>query len=118
VWWPIVIYAGWVAVAVLANLSAFLAKEGWVRGDSAAWAIAMISVATLYNLAVIRRRNLREHALVAIWAFAAIAVKQRSGSTPVFVAALVGAALLFVAVSAHAYQNRATLPGVGKPGRS
>lgn len=118
VWWPIVIYAGWVAVAVLANVSAFFAKEGWVPGDSAAWAIAMISLATLYNLAMVRWRNLREHAVVAIWAFAAIAVKQASGSQPVFIAALVAAALLFVVVSAHAYRNRATLPVVGKPGRS
>ncbi len=118
VWWPIVIYAGWVAVAVLVNLSAFLAKEGWVPGDSAAWAIAMISVAALYNLVLVQRRNLREHALVAVWAFVAIAVRQRSGSTPVFVAALVAIAVLLVAVAVHAYRNRATLPLVGTPSRS
>lgn len=118
VWWPLVVYAGWVAVAVLANLSAFLAKEGWVPGDSAAWAIVMIGIATVYNLAMIRWRNLREHAVVAIWAFVAIAVKQRSGSSAVFVAALVASAILFVAVSVHAYRNRATLPWVGSPGRS
>jgi hypothetical protein len=118
VWWPLVIYAGWVAVAVLANLSAFLAKEGRVPGDSAAWAIAMIAVATLYNLAMVRWRNLREHALVAVWAFVAIAVKQAEGSRPVFVAALVAAGLLVVVVAVHAFRSRATLPLVGKPGRS
>lgn len=118
VWWPLVIYAGWVAVAVLANLSAFLAREGWVPGASASWAIAMIGLATLYNLAMIRWRNLREHALVAVWAFVAIAVKQRSGSDAVFVVALVASAILVIAVSVHAYRNRATLPLVGRPGRS
>lgn len=119
VWWPIGIYAGWVAVAVLANVSAFLAKEGWVPGDSAAWAIAMIVVATIYDLAMVRWRNLRAHALVAVWAFVAIAVKHADGSTesagsaavgsrPVLVTALVASALLVVGVSVHALRSRAT----------
>jgi hypothetical protein len=99
---------------VLANLSAFLAKEGWVSGDSAAWAIAMIVVATLYNLTMVRWRNLREHALVAVWAFVAIAVKQRGGSHPVFVTALVAAALLVVVVAVHAVRSRATRAVVGE----
>ena len=69
-------------------------------------------------MVLVQRRNLREHALVAVWAFVAIAVRQRSGSTPVFVAALVAIAVLLVAVAVHAYQNRATLPLVGTPSRS
>ncbi|MEM9071831.1 MAG: tryptophan-rich sensory protein, partial [Myxococcota bacterium] len=36
-WLPLGVYAGWVAVAVIANLSAWLAKEGWVPGNSSAW---------------------------------------------------------------------------------
>jgi len=36
----------------------------------------------------------------------------------VFVAALVAAGVLVVVVSVHAFRNRATLPVVGKPGRS
>lgn len=118
VWWPIAIYAGWVTVAVLANLSAFLAKHDVVSGDSAAWAIAMIVVATSYNLAIIAWRNLREHALVAIWAAVAIAVRQWQGAAPgaapgeapVKWAAVSAAAVLLVAVSAHAFRNRRTLP--------
>jgi hypothetical protein len=107
VWWPIAVYAGWVAVAVLANLSAYLAKQGVVPGDSEFWAIAMISLATVYNLAMVQLCNLREHALVAVWAFVAIAVRQ-GGTSTVTGAALAGAAMLCVAVSAHAYRNRAT----------
>jgi len=117
VWWPIGVYAGWVAVAVLANLSAFLAKEGWVPGDSAAWAIAMIAVATTYDLAMVWWRNLRAHAWVAVWAFVAIAVKQREGSQLVFVGAVVAAVLLVVVVSVHAVRGRAR-PVVGNQGRS
>jgi len=114
VWWPIVIYAGWVTVAVLANLSAWLAKHDVVSGDSAPWAIAMIAIATVYNLVMIARRNLREHALVAVWALVAIAVEQWGHVASVQWAAVVGAALLAVAVVVHAARNRQTLPLVGR----
>lgn len=114
VWWPIVIYAGWVTVAVLANLSAFLAKHGWVPGDAAWWAIAMIALATAYNLFVLARRNLREHAAVAIWAFVAIAVEQWGRAPSVQWTAVGAAAVLALAAGAHAFANRATLPLVGR----
>jgi hypothetical protein len=114
VWWPIVIYAGWVTVAVLANLSAFLAKHGVVPGDSAPWGIAMIALATVYNLALITRRNLREHALIAIWAFVAIAVEQWGRAPAVQWAAVAGVTVLALAAGAHAYRNRRTLPLVGR----
>lgn len=114
VWWPIVIYAGWVTVAVLANLSAWLAKHDVVSGDSAPWAIAMIAIATVYNLAMVARWNLREHALVAVWAFAAIAVEQWGRVASVQWTAVAGATILAVAVSAHAIHNRRTLPLVGR----
>ena len=110
VWWPIVTYAGWVTVAVLANLSAFLAKHGWVPGDSQGWALAMIALAAAVNLALVYRRNLREHALVAIWAFVAIAVRQWGSVAPVQWAAVAAAALLGLVVFAHAYSRRRTLP--------
>ncbi len=106
VWWPTALYAGWVSVALLANLSAYLSKEGWVPGDSVAWAIGMISVATLYNLAMVWRRHVRTHALVAVWAFAAIAVRQWDAATTVAFAAVGAAVLLLAAVSAHAYRKR------------
>ncbi|MEM9691628.1 MAG: tryptophan-rich sensory protein [Myxococcota bacterium] len=110
VWWPIVVYAGWVTVAVLANLSAFLAKHGWVSGDSVPWALAMIALATGINLALVWRRNLREHAVVAIWALVAIAVRNEQGASAVRGAALGAASLLAVVVVAHALKNRQTLP--------
>lgn len=115
-WWPLVLYAGWVAVAVLANLSAWLAKEGIVSGESEPFAIALIVVGLGYNVYVVLRRNMREHALVAIWAFVAIALRQWTSATGVALAATTAAGLLFVLVSAHAFKNRRTLPFVGRPG--
>jgi hypothetical protein len=110
VWWPLAIYTGWVTVAVLANLSAFLAKHGVVPGDSEAWAVAMIAVATAYNVALVALRNLREHALVAIWAAIAIAVRQWGNVASVQWTAVAAAAILGAVVTAHAFYNRRTLP--------
>lgn len=93
---PIAIYAGWVTVAVLANLSAYLAKEGVVPNDSAAWAIGMIVIATLANVAVLWRRPLREHALVGVWALVAIAVARWGSAPAVQWSAVGGAGLLAV----------------------
>ncbi|MDP2274345.1 MAG: hypothetical protein Q8N23_04605 [Archangium sp.] len=112
VWWPIVVYAGWITVAVLANLASYLAKEGVVPGTSAPWAIGMIALATLVNLGLIWKRNLREHAGVAVWAFIAIAVKQWGEVPSVQWTAVGCAALLSGVISAHAFRNRATLPFV------
>ncbi len=117
-WWPIVIYAGWVTVAVLANLSAYLAKEDLVSGTSVTWAVAMIAFATVVNLLLLWRRNLREHALVAVWAFVAIAVRQWGAQPVVAWTAVVMAGALGALVAAHAYRNRETLAFVGNPGES
>ncbi|MEM9192285.1 MAG: tryptophan-rich sensory protein [Myxococcota bacterium] len=102
VWWPLAIYAGWVTVAVLANLSAYLSKTGIVPGTSATWAIAMIAIATGVNVVLIWRRNLREHALVAVWALAAIAVRQWGETPSVQWTATGCAALLLVLIAGHA----------------
>ena len=102
VWSPLALYAGWVTVAVLANLSAFLAKHQVVPGTSVAWAIAMIVLATLYNLAVVHRRHLRTHALVAVWALVAIAARQWEGAALVRWTALAAAGVLVLTVAAHA----------------
>ena len=114
-WWPIVLYAGWVAVAVLANVSAWLAKEAIVPGDSVGTAVFLVVLAIVYNVYVVLRRNMREHALVAVWAFIAIAVAQWEPARVVAWAAVGGASLLGILVCAHAFRNRRTLPFVGQP---
>lgn len=115
-WWPIVVYAGWVAVAVVANFSAWLAKEAIVPGDSAEFAMLLIALATVYNVYVVVRRNMREHAVVAIWAFVAIAVRQWELAPGVAFVAVAAVVFLGLLISAHAFRNRRTLPFLGKPG--
>lgn len=116
IWWPVAIYVGWVTVAAIANLTAYMQKVGWLDGIELPWTLAMIALATVINVVVVIRRNLREFACVGIWALVAIAQRQRAVEELVANAATAGAAVLVVLCCAHAYQNRKTLPFVGKPG--
>lgn len=97
--WPFVFYAGWVAVASIANISAYLYKIGWDGFGIAAqtWAIIMIIIAVLINIWAIQMRNLREFALVGAWALVAIGVRNQSTFEDVTIIAYIGAATLLLA---------------------
>ena len=76
VWTPMSLYGGWIAVALIANVSAYLAKIGWSAVFSeAVWAAVMMTVAVVVYLWMIRFRNMRVFAGVGVWALVAIAVR-------------------------------------------
>lgn len=102
-WWPISIYAGWISVATIANLSAFFSKVGWKGGflSEVQWTLLMICVAVVLNSVIIWRRNLRAFALVGVWALYAIHVRQEGNYELVSNFAFVGAMVLLVQVFVH-----------------
>lgn len=112
IWWPFCIYLGWIVTATFANIAAysvylnpedsFALQQGWV--------IFMILVAFLLYAAFIYFRNMREAAVVGIWAFIAIAVKHWQDAGSVAYTAIIASAILFVYVSWHGYQNREFSP--------
>lgn len=79
IYWPFALYAGWITVALIANVSAYLTKINWDGWGipAAYWAILMIAVAGLINVIMVLTRNLREFASVGIWALFAISVANR-----------------------------------------
>ncbi|AQS94271.1 hypothetical protein BXQ17_09440 [Polaribacter sp. BM10] len=109
-WWPFVIYAGWVTVASIANVSSYLVKINWSGfGISPViWTIILIIIATIINLIVTWSRNLREFALVGAWALIAIGVANKNNTIETI--AFVAATILILSSTMHAYQNRATSP--------
>jgi hypothetical protein len=111
-WWPFVFYAGWVTVASIANVSAFLVKINWdgFGISPEIWTITMIIIATIINLIVVYKRNLREFATVGIWALIAIAVPNFESQKIIAYVAIFAATLLFVIIMIHGYQNRKTNP--------
>ena len=112
VWWPFCIYSGWVSVALIANVAAYLTRIKWNGfGISAvSWTIIMIITAGILNLIITWNRNMREFALVGVWALISIAVSNKNGAQPVVYSALIVAAIIFISISIHAYNNRKTNP--------
>ena len=110
-WWPFVIYSGWVTVASIENVSSTLVKIGW-NGfgiSSETWTIIMITIATIINLIVTWKRNMREFALVGAWALIAIGV---ANSGTIQVIAYLAAVNLIISSATHGFKNRKKNPFV------
>ena len=111
-WWPICIYSGWITVATIANITAYLAKIEWSGFgiSEIQWTIIMIIIATLLNALMIYKRNMREFALVGVWALIAIYIKQQNEYQTIAYTALIGSLILFGYVMYHGFKNRKTNP--------
>lgn len=103
--WPFVFYAGWVTVASIANISAYLYKSDWDGFGLAqeTWAILMIVVAVLVNIWAIVSRNLREFAVVGAWALIAIGVRNQETFENVANIANIGAIILLIACAIDSF---------------
>ena len=111
VWWPFCFYAGWITVATIANIAAYLTKLDWNGfgiGETS-WAIMMICIAGLIALFVTWSRNLREFAIVVIWGLVAVAVANWNTEQSVSVAALAVSSIIFLSTTFHAYKNRMSI---------
>src|SRR5690606_22715698 len=111
-WWPVCLYSGWITVALIANVSAYLTKIGWDRMgiSEVIWAIILIVVIVAINLLMITRRSMREFALVGAWGLVAIYVRQKDEISTLAITALAGAVILVGAATYQAYLNRKTNP--------
>lgn len=111
IWWPIVLYFGWISVATIANISAYLIKIDWQSGLAhETWAIIMIIVAAILNLKMLYFRSMREFVMVGIWAIAAIAYRHWDVIPSIQWTAVACCIILAAASSVHAYINWETNP--------
>ncbi|HCY82209.1 MAG TPA: hypothetical protein DHV22_11705, partial [Xanthomarina gelatinilytica] len=103
VWWPFTFYSGWVTVASIANVSSYLVKINWngFGVSDVTWTLIMIGIATLINLWVTWKRNMREFALVGAWALIAIAVANKDTHTSIFYMAIITAIIIIISSSVH-----------------
>ena len=111
VWWPIAFYLGWIMVATIACVSAWLVSigwSGWLRQDT--WTIIMIAIASIFYLILLVKRNMREASIVGVWAFIAIAIRQWNIHFNISIAAIIASIILAVASLSRAYKNRYYLP--------
>lgn len=108
VWWPVSFYFGWIVLATVVNIAAFLAGIGW-GGEPfspGSWAVIMIVVAAAVYLWLIRRRNMREAAAAGMWGLVAIAWRRWDTHGWVALTALVAVFVLAVVAIGQAYRNR------------
>jgi len=108
VWWPIAFYLGWIIIASVANTAVYLVGLGWDGGILPAhvWTVLMLAVATFIYAALVFTRHLRETALVGIWAFIAIAIRQWGVYESIAYTAILGAVILLISININAYKNR------------
>lgn len=119
VWWPLCLYSGWISVATIANIAA------WLNGiyDMAITTqvyvtLVMIFVAFMINISMLIYRNMREFALVGVWALVAIFMRFKSpmeginklGTNQIAYLSLGCAILLTLAITFHAIKNAKTNP--------
>ena len=90
------VYLGWITVATVANITAWLYFVGWDGfGISAqVWAVIMLAVASLLGLAMAITRRDVGYLAVLLWAFVGIAVKQSSAPMVVLGAWTMAACML------------------------
>ncbi len=75
-WIPISLYSGWITVATIANVAAYLTQIGWDGWFSEqTWTVIMLSIAFGLNVYMLLNRNMIMFALVGVWSFIAIAVR-------------------------------------------
>lgn len=109
VWWPITVYFGWISVATIANISAWLSKLEWSwLLSELQWTLLMISVAAILNIVMLAFRNMREFVGVGIWALLAIAVRHWGEIASIAWLCIFWAAVLFIAASVHVIKNYET----------
>jgi hypothetical protein len=112
VWWPFVIYAGWVTVASIANVSTYLIKVGWdgFGIPETIWTLLLIGIALVINQYMIWKRNMREYAIVGAWALIGIGNANSMSNENIMYFAFTGALILVISCAIHGYKNKATNP--------
>ena len=109
-WWPFVIYSGWVTVASIVNVASYLVEINWdgFGLSPVIWTVIMIFVATLINLIITWNRNMREFALVGAWSLIAIGVENKNNI--ITYVAFVTAGILLVSCGLHSFKGKDTNP--------
>ena len=111
-WWPFSFYSGWISVALIANVAAYLTSIDW-NGfgiSEVSWTLIMILIAAVINLFITWTRNMREFALVGAWGLVAVGVANQGDQAVIFYTSLAAAVIILISSGIHGYRNRQYSP--------
>lgn len=105
---PLLLYAGWIAVATIANTASHLTAIGWEAPvfSELQWTVLALALATLLNLLMLRLRHWIAFAGVGIWSLSAIAFRHWGDIPTLQWAALAAAGILGMVLLLQVYQRR------------
>jgi len=97
---PFSVYLGWITIATIANVTAFLVQINWNKFgiSDQLWTVAVIAVGVIITLATVFSRNDIFYCFVVIWALVGILLKRiADNSMPdqlVIIASIAGIAIV------------------------
>lgn len=105
---PFYIYSGWISVALIADVAAYLKKIQWSGFgiSETSWTVLMFVVAAIIHLYMVWKINMTAFALVAVWALIAIAVANKDSNHMVYISAIITAIFIFVNVCFQMFKKR------------
>lgn len=113
VWWPISLYSGWITVATVTNIAAYLKTENFsFLFSEETWTILLILITTALFLYFLYSRYMREFNAVAVWALIAIAVRHWEAFQSIALTAVVCASIITILSLIQGFQNRKSNPFV------
>ncbi|UCG03760.1 MAG: tryptophan-rich sensory protein [Candidatus Heimdallarchaeota archaeon] len=108
---PFSVYLGWITVATVANVTAFLVSINWdgLGISETIWTLIVLTVATIITIVIILQRKDIAYTLVPIWAFIGIFIKQIENVMEVSLFAAICALILIVLLAVRlAYEKYKT----------
>lgn len=113
VWWPISLYSGWITVATVTNIAAFIKTENFsLFFSEEVWTIIMILITTTLFLYFLYTRYMREFNAVAVWALVAIAVRHWEQLNSIAYTAIACAVLILILSLIQGFKYRKGNPFV------
>jgi hypothetical protein len=115
VWWPISLYSGWITVATVTNIAAYLKTENLsLFFSEEVWTIIMILITTALFLYFLYTRYMREFNAVAVWALIAIAVRHWEAYQSIAITAIICASIIALLSLIQGFKYRKSNPFVPK----
>jgi hypothetical protein len=108
---PFSIYAGWISVALIADVAAYLTQINWdgFGISPVLWTLFVSIIAAIIHLFMLWKKHLPAFTIVSVWAFIAIAVANKEFNSMIYFIALTVAVFIFLNVLIYFFIKQRTV---------